>query len=168
MLVVEDGTGLSNSNSYVTLEEANERIGLIYAGSDSSWTALGINTRNGYLVRAAEIINIQNFQPYPPVSRDQAMPFPKASAIYTGTGISLGQIPVILKNAQIELAYTYIDSPVFPTENRSIQRASIGDLSIEYSDRTINSVVEEPILPNRILQLLRPLLAGSSALTLSY
>ena len=43
MLVVEDGTGLSNSNSYVSLDEANERVSLIYAANQSSWNDLSLS-----------------------------------------------------------------------------------------------------------------------------
>lgn len=168
MLIVEDGTGLSDSNSYVTLEEANERVALIYAGTLSSWTGIASATRQSYLIRAAEIINLQNFVPFTPVNREQAMPFPASRDLYNNNRRNYGRIPVILKNAQIELAYTYIETPVFPEDTSNIRSVTLGNLGIEYQTRSATQATDQSIIPARILALLRPLLSNPNSVVRTF
>lgn len=117
-ITVEDGTGLENSNSYVTLAEANT-----YFDShpqNAGWSGLASDDlRNRYLVTAARVLDscfeFNGFK----VNQSQAMQWPRQGAVdrnsgNTGQRVSRStiqdgyfpddEVPQGVKDAQCEMA----------------------------------------------------------------
>lgn len=100
---VEDGTAKSDSNSYLTLEEAN----LYHASRNhTDWTLLNSNEKEHLLVIATDYIEQKYGQSWQGqvVKETQSLSFPRTGVVVNGYEISYTTIPSMLKNAVAELA----------------------------------------------------------------
>jgi hypothetical protein len=160
--IVEDGTGLSNSNSYV--DAAYVRDYHADRGNDE-WAAINDNTKEQQLIRKAmDYINGTfgaAWQGYR-TKLTQALDFPRrgihlgnnrVSAGFAGNGYFVGgmpgygagqgfygtydyldahTIPTELKDAVAELALIAKSTPLSPTQKQAKKRVKVGPLEVEY------------------------------------
>lgn len=106
--VPEDGTGLPDANSYISVEWADEYF--IDRGN-AKWTDLDEDKKEIALVEATDYINLKygtNFRGSL-ATEDQALLFPR---LYVGN--SALQMPVTLKRATAEYALRASVSPLAP------------------------------------------------------
>ena len=129
-LVVENGTGLPNSNTYVDLGYANSyntRRG------NSAWFALDVNQQELALMNAALALDTRYGTMYKGLlmTQAQAMLFPRTAFVSsTGRQINQGAIPDILRNAQCEFAVMWVNQiNLFDDPNRAT--AGVKQLSSE-------------------------------------
>jgi hypothetical protein len=123
-IVVEDGTGLTTSNSYVSAAELST-----YA-TDRGVTITGVSAE--LLIKAADYLEQQPFQGDKSTDA-QAMQWPRYNVWLYGYEVAVTTIPTLLKDAQCELALG-IDAGYNPlaTIQRGKQAVSVGPLSVTY------------------------------------
>ncbi len=128
-IVIEDGTGKTNSNSYVTEAElttyATDRGITLNAADDAAKAIL--------LIQAMDYIESLNFigDKY---SEAQALQWPRSGAFIDGYSVDVDSIPTLLKQAQMENAIG-IDGGVNPLANvsRETIKEKVGDIEVEYA-----------------------------------
>lgn len=132
-MIVEDGTGKENANSYVTIAEATEYF---TASNDEVWLALSEDAQKAGLIRATRYIDMR----YGPVltgtpkTSTQALFYPANDAVnvygYTETGV-----PRYAKVAVMEAARAEQDEPLFAVDDKSerVSEFSAGSLSVKMS-----------------------------------
>jgi len=133
-IIVEDGTGISNSNSYVTLAEADAYFTSIgelgWAGTD--------DFKNQNLINATSAMDATYGQRYLSYLRDntsQALLWPREDVWDRhGRRIGSGAIPVTLQNAQCEMALLSQNGvDLYPegsiAKQATSESVSIGDIS---------------------------------------
>lgn len=105
-IVVEDGTGLSNSNSYVSVSDATDLLAEINV--TTAWTGLSSAAQTGYLIRATSVIDTQFvfFGSLLVLTQQftQALAFPRYGLFDTDAR-SITGLPRNLLEATAELAY---------------------------------------------------------------
>lgn len=157
-LIVETGTGLANSESYVTVEEADayhtSRGNLPWLNdTDMTETA-----KEQALRRAADYIeqvyglSFKGLR----VSSTQALSFPRYDVEIYGFYNDSAIIPVQLKNAQMALAYKAAQGNLAPDISQAVKREKVDVLEVEYMESS-NPVVRFREIDN----LLAPLLTNS-------
>jgi len=136
-MIVEDGTGIADADSYVTLNDAIEYCtdrGLTFAASPS---ALG----EAALIRASTAIDARYSSSYPgdrTNGRGQGLQWPRTGA-YDSDGwlIPEDEIPIEVFNATVEAAVREFASPnsMMPDLERGgeIQSIRAGSVGITYS-----------------------------------
>jgi hypothetical protein len=125
-IIVEDGTGKTDSNSYVSEAEfttyANNR-GLSNTGSIST-----------LLFTSMDYIEQQCFKGLKN-TQDQALQWPRSSAWLDGFLLPNDEIPTLLKEAQIEVALG-VDAGNNPleTQDRATKKEKVDVIEVEYMD----------------------------------
>jgi len=116
-LVVEDGTGLANANTYATLAEANTYIAAnIHA--NATWDNLDDDDKKYLLIWATRYIDQRTTWAGLPTTTTQALQWPRAGA-YDRNGISVANnvLPLPVKDATCEMARYLM------TDDRSVERS---------------------------------------------
>ena len=127
-IIVEDGTGLTNSNSYIS------EAALTTYATDRGVTISGTNAV--LLIQAMDYIEQQNFKGVKG-SDAQALQWPRYGVVVDGYPIDTTEVPQLLKDALAEVALG-IDGGNNPMANieRLAKREQVGDISVEYMDGT--------------------------------
>lgn len=169
-MIVEDGTNVSNSNSYVSVEYADQYFSTF---NNTDWN--GTDDDKMYaLIQATQAIDLLYGQQYAsfPMYSDQSLLFPRMSMVINYIQIiAQNTIPRQLKNAVCEVALMVLQGEdVFPTANTEAQVQSktdtIGDLT---QTRTYKSAptVERYVGFNKVELLLKPILVDPTTSTWS-
>ena len=130
-IVVEDGTGKTDSNSYVSEAElatyAADR-GVTIAGTDAI-----------LLIQAMDYIEQQPFKGTKG-SDEQALQWPRWGVVIDGYYIDTDEIPQLLKDSQMEVALG-VDAGNNPlaTEERATKREKVDVIEVEYMDGARNT-----------------------------
>lgn len=123
ILVIEDGTGLDNSNTYATIAEARN-----YALNRGVTLSQDDDTIAAQLIKAADYLNALECEFKSLRLKDsQALAFPR---------INIG-LPVAVKNAQMQAVIEQANGfDLMPTVNASnyVTKEKVGDLEITYAD----------------------------------
>lgn len=135
-MVVEDGTGLSNANSYVTTTEAEDYLSVKSATAFALWDA-ELEQEN-YLMWATRLLDQRaNFQGSKSVSTS-ALRWPR-TGVRDRDGISLAydEIPPAIKAAVIEIAFNLVSKAVDPSApaadpTGALKRVKADVVEVEY------------------------------------
>ena len=133
-LVVEDGTGKSDANSYVSLTECNTYH---IDRSNSDWTG-DDPTKEAALIRATQYLDSHyrsRFLGYRG-SEAQALEWPRYD-VEDDNGYWLdGEIPQELKYATCELALRALSGELLDDQDRggAVRRVKVGPIETEYSE----------------------------------
>ena len=135
-LITEDGTGLANAESYISVANADT-----YHSNrgNSSWAALTTAVKEESLRKATEyMLQVYRLRwmgvRYTTV---QALDFPRAD-VYTDAGktvIDYDEIPVEVTRACAELAYRASTATLYADQTKTVVSESVGAISVTY-DRT--------------------------------
>jgi hypothetical protein len=129
-LIVEDGTGLSNSNSYLSVADADTYHTTLL---NSAWT--GSNSVKEAALRKATNYLDESFAWVGTIkSLSQALNWPRTNAHDSqGRDVS-NSVPVKIKNAVAELALLSLTEDLSPTISNSnyIKREKVGEIEVEY------------------------------------
>ena len=131
-LIVEDGTGKLDSNTYVDAVDFNTWL------SDRGLTLGGSLTDENLLLQATDYletlsyIGIKNTQ-------EQALLWPRSGAYIDGYLFPFDSIPKQLIDAQMQVAYS-IDQGVNPlaTIGQAVKKEKVDVIEVEYQDGTIS------------------------------
>jgi hypothetical protein len=156
-IVVEDGTGLANSNSY-----ASEAQLATYA-ADRSVTVTG--AADVLLITAMDYIEQQPFKGNKN-TKEQALQWPRFSVWIDSYSIDSDEIPLLLLEAQMEAALA-VDAGNNPsgTVDRATKREKLDTLEVEYMDGARDQEFNRA-LETKLRKLLRVGTGGISAVTI--
>lgn len=160
-IIVEDGTGVVNANSYVTLVEARA-----YALARDVKLTDADAVLEVYLTKAMDYLEAQrdNFKGMKTVPT-YALQWPRYGVFIDGTEIASNIVPKELKNAQIQLAMAVADGvDLMPTASGDafIISEKVGPIETKYAEGVSTSGV--PIV-RAVEAWLAPLLRATGALT---
>lgn len=129
-LVVEDGTGLSTAESYVSVADADARqtsLGI------TAWT--GNETIKEQALRRATAFMEQRYRSRwkgTRLLRAQALSWPRYGATVDGYDLDSNAIPADIANACADLAVTALSETLNEALERGIVREKVGPLETEY------------------------------------
>jgi hypothetical protein len=107
-LVVEDGTGLANAESYVSVADADTYVSnYMTDATNTLWTALGTPAKEKALRRATAYIDTEYGERWKGrrTTEDQALDWPRTGVVdYDEWAIDSDVIPQVLKDATAEMA----------------------------------------------------------------
>lgn len=131
-MTVEDGTGLEDANSYVSLEEANEYNAL----RGNTWTGTD-SEKEAALIRATSYLDGTYGSVWPGYrsSSHQALDWPRTDA-YDKDGYLLDGVPTAVAVATIEAAVVEAQTPgtlTSPVE-RVTTMEKVGPITVQYSN----------------------------------
>ncbi len=134
-MIVEDGTGLSTANSYVSENDADTYF---EDRGNTDWTDSS-DDKEAALIRATAAIDATyraRFSGYKTNMRDQALEWPRTAA-YDAQGNLVEGVPIEIINATIEAAARELTEAgsMMPDLSRGgdIRRLQAGSVAIEYS-----------------------------------
>ena len=160
-LIVEDGSGLPNANSYCDLDFALE-----YCTNKgyTSWLSLSENEQKVFIIRGTEFIdNFFNWKGRKGKG-SQALSFPRLD-LYDDDHYLICGIPDKLKKACLEAAFLNSTSgadTLFTTkdENGAIKRQKVDSLEVEYFSNQQNETNTNAVDYTTIYDILNKLLKG--------
>lgn len=125
-IVVEDGTGKTDANSYVTEAE------LTTYATDRGVTLTG--STNVLLIKSMDYFESLNFQGKK-TNETQALQWPRTGVVIDGYSVESSTVPQEVKNAQMAIAVS-IDQSVDPLSDiePGIKREKVGEIEVEYQD----------------------------------
>lgn len=125
-IVVEDGTGLVNSNSYISEAE------LTAYATDRGATLTSVAAT--LLIQGMDYIESKLFQGFK-YGSTQALLWPRGNVIIDGYSVSSATIPQLLKDGLAEVCIS-IDGGVNPlaTQGRETIKEKVGDIEVEYKN----------------------------------
>jgi len=129
-IIVEDGTGKTDSNSYIS--EADFET---YA-TDRGITLTGVSAE--LLIRAMDYIESIKYKGWK-YTDAQALQWPRGDVYIDGYSVSVTTIPQLLKDALCEVSIG-IDDDADPlgNEDRQTKKEKVGDIEVEYMDGSRN------------------------------
>lgn len=157
-ITVEDGTGLENATSYVSVADFNTWL------SERNFTLAGtLGDASQMLIRAMDYLETVKFRGTRS-SREQALLWPRYDVVLDDWELDSSEIPQELINAQMVIAYE-IDQGNNPQAliDRAVKREKVDVLEVEYQDNAASSPYIMTII-NALAKLIRP---GSSSLNFS-
>lgn len=128
-LEIEDGSGKSNSVSYVSATDLD-----IYATARGvTLAAADATAKEQLLIKAMDYIESLNFKGSK-YTEAQALQWPRAYVTLDCYNVAVDTIPQLLKDAQMENAIG-IDGGVNPLANapRTTIKEKVGDIEVEYA-----------------------------------
>lgn len=143
-LIVEDGSGLPNANSFVSLAFADayhEERG------NTAWTSVANSPddrKTEALIRGFDYINTSYTGQWPGTKlkgRAQSAQWPRKGAVdESGEPIEEDEVPIEVKQAQCEAALRELQEPGSLSPDvvgtARILREKVGDLEVQYADAT--------------------------------
>lgn len=131
-LVTEDGTGLANAESYITVADADARR--LSFGGDAAWNALTTGQKEAALRKGAEYLEQRYSSRFKGTRllRAQALSWPRYGAIVHGWDVDSNVVPAAIANANADLALRSITETLNADQTRGIVREKVGPLETEY------------------------------------
>jgi hypothetical protein len=112
--VVEDGTGLSNATSYVTVVEARDYISI--KPTNAKWDALADEQVEAYLMWATRLLDQRAFFYGQKAVQSSALRWPRSGVMdRDGISVPYDTIPEPIKAATIEIAFFLCTQSVDPS-----------------------------------------------------
>lgn len=154
-LIVEDGTGVANANTYATRAEVSAFAALRGATLPTSNAAI-----DQLLVKAADYTEaFRTRYQGTKVSGTQALQFPRVGVYVDGFLVGSTTIPDDLKNAQMQAAVEYNTVDLLPNQGKNIKKKKVDVIETEYQDG--DGSITAPTFP-KVDQYLDALFAGTA------
>lgn len=132
-LVVEDGTGLTTAESFISVADASTRH---TAFGNAGWAAAASDTVREQALRKATAYMEQVYRSRWKGVRhtvDQALSWPRNSVVVDGfVVIDSDVVPAEVKNACADLALKALDEALAPDLERAVIREKVGPIETEY------------------------------------
>lgn len=130
-LIVEDGTGLSTAESYISVADASTRHAAL---GNTNWATL-TNTEMEQALRRATVYIEQRYRERwkgTRLLRAQALSWPRYGAEVDGYTLDSNYVPDEIANACADLALKAAAGDLAPDLTRGIVREKVGPLETEY------------------------------------
>lgn len=157
-LIVEDGSGRTDSESYISVANATARHA---AFGNTAWADLATDEKEQALRRATAHME----QAYRTrwtgqrINSTQALSWPRAWVVVDGYSVDSDIVPADIANACADLAFKAASGDLNPDIERAVIREKVGPLETEYSAHSPQSTRYRAID-----MALAPYLKGSSAM----
>lgn len=148
--IVEDGTGLPNATSYVSVEEANDILAM-NIHLDSSWGVLTVLQREKLLAWATSYLDAQTRWYGKKTVESSALRWPRSGVIdRDGIVIPKNSIPRQLKAAVAETARFLVDEDrTSERDQDGLKRVKADVVEIEFADK-----YRLPMVPSYLVNML--------------
>lgn len=159
---VEDGTGKTDSNSYISLAEAR-----VYASARGVTLSSDDATLEPLLIKAMDYIEALALRFVgTPTNATQALQWPRADVVFGEDDYPDSGIPTSLKTAQCRLVLEQARGvDIMPTVTGAfVKREKVGPIETEYSEAV--NVTGQPSMP-LVDSMLAPLLTNSGGFALT-
>ena len=136
-LIVEDGTGLANSNSFVSVAEADDYLGNVGA---TAWSEATLDAKEAALIRATAYLSTYfRWKGARVNGRAQALSYPRQGVTdCEGNAVPSDAVPVEVKAATYQAALFELSNPfgLSPqiTPSQQNKRVKVGPVEVEYRD----------------------------------
>lgn len=130
MLVVEDGLGRSDAESYISVADADARQSGL---GNAAWA--GDETAKEQALRRATAYIEQRYRQRwrgTKLLRDQALSWPRYGAVVDGWDVASNVVPVEVANACADLAVKALTETLNEDQTRGIVRDKVGPIETEY------------------------------------
>jgi hypothetical protein len=149
-LVVEDGTGLSTAESYISVADADTYIAS-YKGADATWDGATDATKEVAARQASKYLDGTNRWKGIKKYSTQTLDWPRVYA-YDETATAYTGIPTQLEQATAEVMFLIVTGEtITSTVTKSDQtiREKVGEIEVEY----VNGASIQPVYPvvNRLV-----------------
>lgn len=142
-LIIEDGTGVEDANTYVSVEDARaiaETRGLTLSASGTELGAQLVSSADRLTSYEGRFSGVRT-------TGEQGLSYPRNRSYRYGSVFPNNSIPKELKLAQVMLASMLEEGvEIWQTSSAGIRREKVGPLETEYSDDAAASV-GNPTLP---------------------
>lgn len=133
-LIVEDGTGKTDADSYVSVADCTTYAAARGIALTGDTAAIEVN-----IIKAMDYIESQNFKGYK-YTDEQALQWPRGSVSIDGYSVDVDEIPTALINALNEAAIVENQgSEILPTNERETKREKVDVIEVEYVDGARNN-----------------------------
>ena len=120
-LIVEDGTGLPNSESYISASSADDYH---TKRGNAAWAALDAAAKEAFLRRGTEYIDaVYTFKGHR-LTDAQALAWPR----------DVEGVPLAVQRATAELALRAINGDLMPDAGPQVKSETVGPISVTYMD----------------------------------
>lgn len=130
--IVEDGTGKTDSNSYITVEFADSYHNDL--GNDE-WDTYSLPVQEKSCVKATAFIDLSFTLSGYKNDRDQALEFPRTDVVdKNGYEIPNDEVPIEVQKATADLALLFLEKPDLAKDNfeKVVKMEKIGPIQKEY------------------------------------
>lgn len=154
LLIVEDGTGKTDSNSYVDLAYVNAYFAV---RNNATWAGYSIGERKAAIIKGAAYADKYDFIGTKKTA-NQAMQWPRINAKVDGYLLDSTVIPKALKDAQCEAALRAAAGEIMADiESGSTIEETVDLITVKYSEYSSTGVTRYPAIES----LLRKLITSS-------
>lgn len=149
-LVTEDGTGLSTAESYISVSDAETRLGNL---GDTTFAASTTAEKEQALRKATNYMEQRYRMRWrgTKLLRAQALSWPRYGACVDGYDLDSDEVPADVANACADLALISLTETLNPNLTQTVIREKVGPLETEYAPgsnaRTHWSAVEQSLAP---------------------
>lgn len=120
-LIVEDGTGLPNAESYISVSSADDYHA---KRGNAAWAALDAAAKEAFLRRGTEYIDaVYTFKGHR-LKDGQALAWPR----------DVEGVPMAVQRATAELALRAINGDLMPDSGPQVKSETVGPISVTYMD----------------------------------
>lgn len=129
-MIIEDGTGLVNADSFVSVDFADNYF---FSRGFSKWQELEQEKKEVALVNATDFINNYFEWKGKRLTANQSLAFPRQS-LFDNEGFALEGVPTSVKQAVCEAIKINIDGELYETQesNGAVVSEKIGNLQFSY------------------------------------
>jgi len=149
-LIVEDGTGLSTAESYISVDDADIYIAA-YRGTDSTWDGATTASKEIAARQATKYLDGVYLWKGEIYSSEQALDWPR-NYVYNDSGLMETGIPVALEQATAEVMFLIITGVTITedvTRSKQVVSEKVDVIEVEYE----SGASQQPSFPivNRLL-----------------
>lgn len=147
-LIVEDGSGMTNADAFISVAYADAYH---TAMGNTTWTGVDA-LKEGAIRRATAFLsNSYQWQGYKRQGRPQALAWPRVDVVdCEGWGVAFDAVPVEIQKATAEVALRELVTPgsMNPdvVASEQVKREKIGQLEVEYLNANTSAQAARPIL----------------------
>jgi hypothetical protein len=148
MLIVEDGSGMTNADAFISVAFADEYH---TAMGNPTWT--GEDTLKEAAIRRATafLSNSYQWQGYKRQGRPQSLAWPRVDVVdREGWGVAFDAVPIEIQKATAEIALRELVSPGSMNPDflatDQVKREKVGQLEVEYLNANTSAQSARPVL----------------------
>jgi hypothetical protein len=153
-LVLETGGGLTNSNSYASLAEAEIILSVRPDRYKTKWLAADNYQKEQVLIWATQLLDEWILWPGVQNTDEQALLFPR-SGVVNPDGYVLGsyQVYPFVKRATVELALALLAADLTSEPPRGLDSLRVGPIGLDFNNQESK---QQRVIPRSVMSILAP------------
>ena len=133
MIIVEDGTGKVDAQSYCSVAFADAYFA---TRNVTAWALLTQSVKESSLVKATDYLDATYTWAGSKASSGQSLSWPRLNVVLDGFDVASNTIPVRLQNACAELAYRASAAPLTEDQGQRIVKEKVDVLETTYAEHS--------------------------------